>query len=283
MNGWAPIPAPQFDLRLTLESGQVFHWWPEEGGGYRGLIGATPVRVRQTGDQLWVTPGAEPLVAHYFALDHDLGAICSTFPQDDPALSAAAAYCRGVRIIRQPLWECLATFLTSSMKQVAHIRQMSHALRQRFGRPVKGWEPLAVYPEPERLAQASEDDLRACGLGYRAKHLLGSAREVACGSVNLDAIRAMDDAAAMAELCRLPGVGPKIANCVLLFAYERTRAFPIDVWIERVLRQTYFARKRNVTARQLKEFAAGYFGPYGGYAQQYLFHHARSQPRSRRR
>jgi len=283
MIAWAPIPAPQFDLRLTLESGQVFHWWPEEGGGYRGLIGSTPVRVRQTGDQLWVTPGAEALVAHYFALDHDLDAICSTFPQDDPALSAAAAYCRGVRIIRQPLWECLATFLTSSMKQVAHIRQMSHALRQRFGQPVKGWEPLAVYPDPERLAQASEDELRACGLGYRARHLLGSAREVACGNVNLEAIREMDDTAAMAELCRLPGVGPKIANCVLLFAYERTRAFPIDVWIERVLRETYFARKRNVTARRLKEFAAGYFGPYGGYAQQYLFHYARSQPRSRRK
>jgi N-glycosylase/DNA lyase len=279
MSAWAQIPAPQFNLRLTLESGQVFHWWPEEDGGYRGLIGATPVRVRQTGDQLRVTPGTEKLAAHYFALDHDLEAICATFPQDDPALGAAAAYCRGVRIIRQPVWECLATFLTSSMKQVAHIRQMSHALRHRFGQPVKGWEPLAVYPSPERLAQASEDELRACGLGYRASHLLGTAQAVASGAVDIAAIRAMDDAAAMVELCRLPGVGPKIANCVLLFAYERTRSFPIDVWIERVLRENYFARKRNVTARRLKEFAAGYFGPYGGYAQQYLFHYARSQGR----
>jgi N-glycosylase/DNA lyase len=281
MNGWAQIAAPQFNLRLTLESGQVFHWWPEEGGGYRGLIGAIPVRVRQVCDRLCVTPGTEALVAYYFALDHDLEAICSTFPKNDPALTLAATYCRGIRMIRQPLWECLATFLTSSMKQVAHIRQMSHAIRHQFGNPIEGWEPLAVYPEPERLAQATEEQLRACGLGYRARHLLGTAQAVAQGVVDLEAVRAMDDEAALAELCRLPGVGPKIANCVLLFAYERTRAFPIDVWIERVLRETYFKRKRNTTVRQLKEFAAGYFGPYGGYAQQYLFHHARSQGRSR--
>ncbi|MEI6561733.1 MAG: DNA glycosylase [Verrucomicrobiota bacterium] len=280
MTKWASISAPHFNLRLTLESGQVFHWLPEEGGAYRGLIGHLPVRVKQEADKLWVTPGAEAAAARYFALDHDLPAICASFPTD-AAMTEAAAFCGGLRLIRQPLWECLATFLTSSMKQVAHIRQMSLALRQRFGRPVSGWHPLAVYPQPERLAQATEEELRACGLGFRARHLLGTARHVAEGVVDLEAIRTMDDAAVLAELCRLPGVGPKIANCVLLFAYERLRAFPIDVWIERVLRKSYFTQKRKVTAKQLREFAAGSFGPYGGYAQQYLFHHARSQSRLR--
>ena len=280
MTPWASIPAPHFNLRLTLESGQVFHWLPDVEESYRGLIGDLPVRVRQAGGELWVTPGAEAVAARYFALDHDLPAICASFPAD-AAMAEAAAFCWGVRLIRQPLWECLATFLTSSMKQVAHIRQMSLALRQRCGSPVPGWEPLAVYPQPERLAQATEAELRACGLGFRAKHLLGTARCVADGVVDLEALRTMDDEAALAELCRLPGVGPKIANCVLLFGYERLRAFPIDVWIERVLRRTYFAGKRKATARQLREFAAQSFGPYGGYAQQYLFHHARSQPRSR--
>lgn len=272
----SPIPAPLFDLRSTLESGQVFHWLPEGEETYIGSIGELPVRVCQEGATLWVTPGAEKAAAHYFALDHDLESIYASFPVDS-ALTEATAFCRGVRIIRQPLWECLATFLTSSMKQVAHIRQMSLALRQRFGRPVPGWEPLALYPEPKRLAQATEAALRACGLGYRAKNLLALSRLIAQGDFDLEAPRSMDDAEALAALCRLPGIGPKIANCALLFAYERVRAFPIDVWIERVLRETYFARKRNVTARKMKEFAASYFGPYGGYAQQYLFHHARSQ------
>ncbi|MEI8234782.1 MAG: DNA glycosylase [Verrucomicrobiota bacterium] len=274
-----PIPAPHFDLRLTLESGQVFHWLPDGEGGWRGLIGERPVRVKQAGGELWVTPGAEAAVARYFALDHDLEAICASFPAGRP-MAEALAFCRGLRILRQPLWECVATFLTSSMKQVAHIRQMSLALRERFGRPVPGWEPLGVYPGPERLARATEAGLRACGLGFRARNLLQTARLVAEGEVDLEAIRAMDDEMALAELCRLPGVGPKIANCALLFAYERFHAFPIDVWIERVLRLLYFKGKRNVTARQLREFAARSFGPYGGYAQQYLFHYARSRPDS---
>ena len=279
MRKWASIPAPHFNLRLTLESGQVFYWLPDEEGGYRGLIGSLPVRVEQRGGELRVTPGAEAAVARYFALDHDLEAIYASFPAD-AAMAEAVAFCRGLRLIRQPLWECLGTFLTSSMKQVAHIRQMSLALRQRFGRPVPGWD-LGLYPEPERLARATEAELRACGLGFRAKHLLGTARSVAEGIVDLEAIRAMEDPAALAELCRLPGVGPKIANCALLFGYERVRAFPIDVWIERVLRRNYFAGQRKVTVEQLREFAASAFGPYGGYAQQYLFHHARSQPRAR--
>lgn len=276
------IPAPLFDLQRTLESGQVFHWVPEEGGGFRGLIGPTPVRVRQEGDRLWVTPGAEALVSRYFALDHDLEAIYRSFPTD-PAMTRALAACRGIRIIRQPLWECLATFLTSAMKQVAHIRQMSHALRTRFGEPVAGWEPLAVYPASERLAGAAEAELRECGLGFRAKNLLETAQWVASGRVDLEALRDWDDEAALAELCRLPGVGPKIANCALLFGYQRLRAFPIDVWIERVLRNIYFARKRKPTPARLREFAAQSFGPYGGYAQQYLFHQARSEPGELRR
>jgi len=280
MTDLVPIPALPFDLQQTLDSGQVFHWVAEERGGYRGLIGETPVRVVQRREgEILVTPGAEALAGRYFALDHDLESICASFPES-PAMTEAVAFCRGVRIIRQPLWECLATFLTSSMKQVSHIRQMSQALRQRFGERVPGWEPLALYPAPERLAKASEAELRACGLGFRAKNLLATARAVAEGVVDLEAIRALDDAAALAELCRLPGVGPKIANCTLLFAYERLRAFPIDVWIERVLRRLYFARKRNVTPARLREFAAHSFGPYGGYAQQYLFHYARSRPRS---
>ncbi|MCX6966856.1 MAG: hypothetical protein NTZ46_03590 [Verrucomicrobia bacterium] len=279
MKKWGVLPAPNFNLRLTLESGQVFHWSPD-GTGYRGLIGARPVRVEQIGEELQVTPGTEAAVARYFALDHDLEAICASFPAD-ATMAQAVVFCRGLRLIRQPLWECLGTFLTSSMKQVAHIRQMSQALRQRFGQPVPGWD-IPVYPEPERLARATEAELRACGLGYRAKHLLGTARSIAEGSVDLEAVHAMDDEAALAELCRLPGVGPKIANCALLFAYERLSAFPIDVWIERVLRRTYFARKPKVSAGQLREFAANAFGPYGGYAQQYLFHHARTQPRPRR-
>jgi N-glycosylase/DNA lyase len=267
-----PIAAPEFDLAVTLASGQVFHWVPQ-GPGYTGVIGPNPVYVEQQGDTLLTT--AEPaLVARYFSLDHPLAAIYRSFPAD-PAMAAALETCRGMRIIRQPAWECLATFITSSMKQVAHIAQISHTLRARYGQPLGRSGPFA-YPTAARLAGLREEDLRACALGYRAANLLKTARVIDAGTVDLEAIRALSDDEARAELCRLAGVGEKVANCVLLFAYERVRAFPIDVWIERVLRENYFRGKRKVTPLRLRDFSRQYFGEFGGYAQQYLFHHARS-------
>jgi N-glycosylase/DNA lyase len=216
------------------------------------------------------------IIAHYFALDHPLAAICASFP-NDPAMNAARDFCRGLRIIRQLKWECLATFICSSMKQVAHIGQISKALRERFGVPRKIDHHLAhTFPSARRLAESSESELRKCALGYRAKNLLATARLVGSGEADLDAWSALSDADLREKLCALPGVGAKIANCVMLFAYERLRAFPIDVWIERVLREKYFPRKGKATVQQLRDFSEIYFGEHGGYAQQYLFHYART-------
>jgi N-glycosylase/DNA lyase len=137
-----------------------------------------------------------------------------------------------------------------------------------------------TFASPRRLAQASEKELRDCKLGYRAKNLRATARLVSSGQADLEAWSALSDAELRKQLCALPGVGPKIANCVMLFAYERLRAFPIDVWIERVLRQHYFSVEENDDAQRLREFSETYFGEHGGYAQQYLFHHARMNGRS---
>ena len=268
-----------------LDSGQVFHW-QRAGNGFLGTIGDLALYVEQEGDVLKVRCGAtaQParprralprIISHYFALDHPLAEICASFP-DDPIMNAARNFCRGLRIIRQPKWECLATFICSSMKQVAHIRQISAQLRKRFGEQ-RTLDDHVVYtfPSPQRLARATEKELRQCKLGYRAKNLRATAQLVSSGECNLTAWASLSDAALREQLCALPGVGAKIANCVMLFAYERLRAFPIDVWIERVLRQQYFSRRKKMTAQQLREFSETYFGEHGGYAQQYLFHHAR--------
>jgi len=198
-------------------------------------------------------------------------------------MNAARQFCRGLRIIRQPKWECLATFICSSMKQVAHIRQISLALRRRFGdRRKVGDHVLHTFPLAQRIASASEKDLRECALGYRAKNLLATARLVTSGEYDLESWSALSDPNLREKLCALPGVGAKIANCVMLFAYERLRAFPIDVWIERVLKQQYFPRTKKVPQLRLREFSETYFGEHGGYAQQYLFHHARIASRRSR-
>jgi N-glycosylase/DNA lyase len=292
------ISAPDFDLEKTLNSGQVFHW-EKIDNGLVGTIGNYAVYVEQGGDTLRAlteggapataglrraaAPGSQELappivesVARYFALDHPLAEICASFPQD-PVMNTARDFCRGLRIIRQPKWECLATFICSSMKQVAHIRQISAALRNSFGYQGKiGSHLIYTFPSPQRIARASENQLRKCRLGYRAKNLRATARLVSSGKCDLEAWSALSDANLREKLCALPGVGAKVANCVMLFAYERLRAFPIDVWIERVLRQQYFPRRKKVTRLRLREFSETYFGKHGGYAQQYLFHHART-------
>ena len=288
-----------FDLEKTLNCGQVFHW-QKIGGAYYGTIGSLPMRLEQDNDELIIRAsnqldGLKPssseggsakadlmaVVSNYLALDHPLADICRSFPRD-AAMSAAKKFCRGLRIIRQPRWECLATFICSSMKQVAHIRQISLALRKRFGTEHKmDGHQLYDFPDANRLAARNEEELRECALGYRAKNLLATARLVASGEADLDGWNKLPDEELRERLCELPGVGAKVANCVMLFAYERLRAFPIDVWIERVLRRQYFPRKRKLTAQQLREFCDRYFGEHGGYAQQYLFHHARMGRRER--
>jgi N-glycosylase/DNA lyase len=274
-----PVPLPDwpFGLAATLGSGQVFHWHEWEGG-YAGLIGDEAVYLRQPDSKtLLCSTGMAHKARRYLGLDHDLPAIAATFPKKDAVLERAVAWCPGLRLVRQPHWECLATFITSSLKQVPHIRRISLTLRERFGREVSspGLPRQYAYPSPQALAAAGESALRECGLGYRAPYLHRAALALANGSTDPLKIAALPDADALTALCSLHGVGEKIASCALLFAWERHGAFPIDVWIERALRDLYFPRRRSVTARAIREFAVAHFGPHRGYAQQFLFHWAR--------
>lgn len=267
----------RINLRATLECGQVFHWNERADGAWEAVVDDALVVVSEEDGELKVERGDEEKLRFYFAMDHDLATIYEGFPRDD-TMAAALDFCRGLRIIRQPTWECLATFITSSMKQVVHIRQMSQALRVRFGRRVRGtnWQ---TYPCPEDLAATGEEELRACGLGYRAKHLRGTAEMVARGEADLAAWEKMGDEALREALCGLPGVGRKVANCVMLFGFGRLGAFPVDTWISRILRQHYWRGRGQPSPERLERRLVKKFGPHAGYAQQYLFHHARMKQR----
>ncbi len=268
------VPAPHFDLEKTLCSGQVFHWTPH-GRGFVGAIAENLVYLEQTGESIWAPTEHAKLVEHYLALDHPLPAILQTFP-DDPVIRVAVEFGKGLRIIRQPPWECLATFLTSPLKQVRQIQAISLSIRKRLGRRLGQGEFEAFsYPRPEQLAEVRLEELLECKLGFRARNLLGTAKMVASGEIDLEALRNLSAEEVRGALCELPGVGEKIANCVLLFAYERLDAVPIDGWIGRVLNEVYFGGRSKVPIRELKSFSANYFGSYAGYAQQYLFHHWR--------
>lgn len=270
------MAAPAFDLASSLGSGQVFHW-TDHGGVWWGALGDSEIWLRQDGERVFCPPGEECKVRHFLALDHDMEVIGKSLARRGAALRRAIAFAPGLRILRQPKWECLASFITSPLKQIAHIRAISLTLRERYGQRVgEGPNGMGIYSYPRAvdLARAGESALRQCALGYRAKGLAATAALVADGRADLEAWADLPTPELRTRLMTLPGVGPKIADCVLLFAFSRLEAFPVDVWISRAVRDGYF-EGAEMSERAIIAFAARRFGAYAGYAQQYLFHHAR--------
>jgi N-glycosylase/DNA lyase len=280
MTARVELPVADYNLDLTLDSGQVFRW-RREGAAWCGVIGARWVRLESQPGQLIATTNAPAgdwtWLTHFLQTGDDIAAVCATFPDDEP-MRAAVNACRGLRLLRQDPWECLASFILSSTKQIVQIRQIVEVLCERFGDdlPVPpGAAPWKTFPTAERLAACTEAELRACKMGFRAPYLLAAARRVAAGELNLEQLATLDCALAREQLMKLPGVGRKIADCVLLFAYGFQEAFPVDVWVLKALQQLYFLKRRASTKR-LQRFAATHFGPNAGYAQQYLFHYMRT-------
>lgn len=271
------LPVRDYHLAATLNSGQVFRW-QTDGGSWMGVLGKQVLRLTQTSDGI-LAHAAAPVadwtfLREFLQADVNLAAILKSFPDDEP-MRAAIAHCRGLRLLRQDPWECLASFILSSTKQIVQIRQIITLLCERFGEPIPAPQNFA-FPTPQRIAICSEAELRDCKMGFRAPSLLAAARAIADGKFDLEKIRTFDYIAAQTELMKLRGVGKKIADCVLLFAYGFDSAFPVDVWVERALQELYFPRRRASHKRLLK-FAATHFGPHAGYAQQYLFHYMRTK------
>jgi len=274
------LPVRDYDLAATLDSGQVFRW-QRDGISWNGVLGKYYIQLTQTSAGIHARAHAPVddwnFLREFLQTDVDLGGIQKTFPNDEPMREAIVA-CRGLRLLRQDPWECLASFILSSTKQIVQIRQIIALLCERHGEPIAR-TGFACFPTPHRLAACTEAELRDCKMGFRAPSLLNAARQIAGGKLNLEKIRTLDYAAAREELMTLHGVGGKIADCVLLFGYGFDTAFPVDVWIERALQELYFPRRR-ASPKRLRHFAATHFGPHAGYAQQYLFHYMRTQKQS---
>jgi len=270
-----------YSLAHTLDSGQSFRWRCQDES-WVGVIHQKWVQLTTNKNGI-IAEAAEPVsdwqwLAYYLQVDCDLAAITEHFPQDEP-MRAAMAACHGLRLLKQDPWECLASFILSSTKQIVQIRQIIALLCERYGEPVQsppGEAATYAFPSASALAAATESGLRDCKMGFRAPYLLATARFVAEGRFKPEDLRLLPVEAARAKLMELPGVGRKIADCVLLFAYGFQSAFPVDVWVLKALRQLYFPR-RTVKMKKLHEFAASHFGPWGGYAQQYLFHYMRTK------
>jgi len=268
-------------LAATLASGQAFRWdW--RNPAWVGVLGSHWVSLRSDAGSI-TAQTAEAVsdwrwLSEYLQIELDMDEVLLTFPDDAPMRDALTA-CRGLRLLRQDHWECLASFILSSTKQIVQIRQIIRFLCERLGEPLPtppGFAAAFAFPAASRLARATEAELRACKMGFRAPYLRETAGIIAAGQFDLNRIAGLPVDIARTELMRLPGVGRKIADCVLLFAYGFQSAFPVDVWVLKALRQLYFPRRRVMLPR-LRRFAATHFGPNAGYAQQYLFHYMRTK------
>lgn len=268
------LPGSDFNLEHTLECGQTFRW-ERVGDFYYGVTGEKILRVKHDGRSLICEsrPALDKKeTAEYFGLNEDLSRILKEIDVDRHIHRAILKF-RGLRILNQGHWECLASFILSSYNNIPRIKKMIIKLSEGFGKkltlgPVEGYS----FPAAARLAGAGIKDLRRSGLGFRAEYLKDTACKVASGKLDLDGLEDLNYEEARRKLRSLKGVGEKVADCVLLFSFKKYEAFPVDVWIKRGVEDLYFNGK-SVPPKKIAEFARGHFGRYAGYAQEYLYHY----------
>ncbi|MFP9192433.1 DNA-3-methyladenine glycosylase family protein [Natronosalvus vescus] len=281
-----------FDLYLTLESGQSYLWTRNDGAMYTGertpeawyqtVVDGTPIQVRQPtgaadGNVEWrSSTDADPLVRRLLRLEDDLEAIATDAP-DDPLIREAYTTHDGMRLVADPAFGTLISFICSAQMRVGRIHGMVSTLAREYGDAYAlGGEPIHAFPTPEQLATASEADLRDLSLGYRAPYVERTAEMVATGEAHPAEARDLEYEAARDSLTQFVGVGDKVADCVLLFALGFDEAVPLDTWIKTAIAEYYPDCDRGNygdTSRAIRERLGG---RYAGYAQTYLFHHLRT-------
>ena len=282
------LDVPLFDLNATLCCGQVFRW-DKKGDWWYGVVADEAFKIRQANSELEFVNADPNLVTKYFGLEYDLQRIHEQIAKDNHILKAIQTFC-GLRIIRQNPWECLISYICATYKSIAAIKQMLLKISKRFGERITfdGYN-FYTFPTPEKLAKTNESSLAACGLGYRAKYVLETSKRIWKDDFNLNSLSEMPYQQAKKMLISFSGVGPKVADCVLLFSLGHFEAFPVDIWVKRAILNHYsehlpkeFIQKiscgrsfSNTEYERLNSFGRSYFGGYAGYAQEYLYHYER--------
>ncbi len=253
-----------FDLDLTLDCGQAFRWERQEDGSYTGVAGGYYLHIIKDGDTVVLENTTEESFEgfwrHYFDFDKDYAAICERLKEDDLLSSTIDKY-YGIRILNQEPWEALCSFVISQQNNIKRIKLIIGRLCRAYGDELGNGN--YTFPSAERLSELSASDFEAIGAGYRAKYLERLSKDVASGKIDLEKIKALPLDEARKALLDIYGVGIKVANCALLFGFEFYGAFPVDVWMKRVME--YYPNG-------LPEC----FDGIEGIAQQYLFHWARN-------
>lgn len=273
-----------FNIGQILESGQVFRFEKINEHAYTLIAKGKCIKVTQL-------PESTTLIVHnstlgefeeiwrdYFDIDTDYQAITHTLIAKDSHMAQAIAFGKGIRILKQDPWEMLISFIISQNKAIPHIQQCITNISEKYGHKIEHEEIMQntyyTFPTPEELSKATEEELRACKVGFRAPYIMDACKKVVSGEIVLNDLFNMPSAEAKEKLMQIKGVGPKVSDCILLFAYNKMDLFPTDVWIKRVIEGMYFDGKE-VSLKAIQTFAREYFGDLAGYAQQYLFYYGR--------
>lgn len=272
-----------FSLQYTLESGQSFRWKKycfNESLCYEGVVADNIIYLSQDLNSIRIeSSGNSKLIKNhiinYLKLDEDINRVYKNISKDIYINSAINKY-RGMRLLRQDPWECLISFICSSNSNIKRISKNIEDICIEYGNKIifNGSERYS-FPSPQILSETSEKQLRNLGLGFRAPYVLESAKIISLNQINLEDLRVKNYQDALDILIKLPGVGDKVANCILLFSLDKDEAFPVDVWIHRVLQEKYFDIENKTNNIKVRLLAQKYFDRYAGYANQYLFHNRR--------
>jgi N-glycosylase/DNA lyase len=270
-------PDQPFDLDATLACGQVFRWDRAPDGWWYGVVGNRVLKIRQDGNMVTYRGVTASFIRNYFSLDTDLRAILASI-DTDPFIHACIRKNQGLRLVRQPPWECAVSYICATNSNIPTIRRRIASIAERCGRPVEFEGKLYhTFPDPQMILSGGHEGLTACRLGYRQTYVFGTSNLVTDEKTWEKLIRSLPYEEAHKELRKLHGIGPKAADCILLFAFQKFEAFPVDVWIRRIVKRHYLpelSAGASLTAREynrIRCFAREHFGKYSGYAQEYLY------------
>lgn len=266
-----------FELRHIFDCGQAFRWEKVAENEYIGVSGEKVLRISQDGAVVSYSATEkdfEEFWFPYFDLNANYGQIKKTLIEKDASLADAIAFGSGIRLLNQEPFEMLITFILSANNHIPRIRSLVKKLCENYGNPIEHpWRDLVgdifTFPTPEALASAKLEDLRGLGLGYRDRYVLESAKKVAEQPDLLGKIQKLSYEEGKKELLGFSGVGPKVADCILLFSAGKHEAFPIDTWIKKTLERRY--NLSQLSNKALEAWADNVFGELKGYAQQYMF------------
>lgn len=267
-----------FNLKYTLECGQCFRWECIEDNTYIGVIEDRVIKIKQQGNKLLIwsslTTNLEQAVSKYFDLNKDYSFLEKEIAKIDKNVEESLKYSSGIRILNQPLFETIISYIISANNNIKRISRSVKDISRKYGKKVLFENnEYYLFPTLEEIANITIDDLLECGTGFRARYIKNVINYFLDNKNFLMNLENMDTETARKSLMSLMGVGPKVADCILLFSLKRGEVFPIDVWVKRIMEKLYF--KDNTSIKEISEYAKDKFGKYAGIVQQHLFHNVR--------